>query len=94
MEGYYIVRCINAGVFAGNIKERNGSEVTMTDARNIWYWEGAATLLQMANDGVSQPQNCKFTVTVPEIILLDAVEILPCTAKAEDSIRGVKEWKA
>ena len=27
---YYIVRAKDAGVFAGNIKERNGTEVTMT----------------------------------------------------------------
>lgn len=33
MEGYYIVRCNKAGVFAGNIKEWNGREVIMTDVR-------------------------------------------------------------
>lgn len=28
----YIVRCDRAGVFFGKIKERNGSEVTMTES--------------------------------------------------------------
>lgn len=37
----YIVRCDRAGVFFGKIKERNGSEVTMTEVRKLWSWEGA-----------------------------------------------------
>jgi len=49
--------------------------------------------MQMAVDGVSKPNECKFTVTVPEITVLDAIQILPCSEKAEKSIRGVKEWK-
>ena len=40
---YYIVRCDRSGVFAGNIVERNGQEVTMSDARCLWYWDGAAS---------------------------------------------------
>lgn len=42
---YYIVRCDRSGVFAGNIVERNGQEVTMSDARCLWYWDGAASLM-------------------------------------------------
>lgn len=92
-EKYYIVRGTNSGVFAGNILGRNGQEVTMTDCRRLWYWDGAASLSQLAVDGVSKPQNCKFTVTVPEIVILDAIEILPCSDKAEESVRGVAVWK-
>ena len=91
---YYIVRCDRAGVFAGNIKEREGREVTMTNARRLWYWDGAASLSQLAKEGVSKPKDCKFAVTVDEIILLDAIEIIPCTDNAESSIKGVREWRA
>ena len=91
---YCIVRAERAGVFAGTIKERNGSEVTMTDTRRLWFWDGAASLSQLAVEGTSKPQNCKFTVVVPEITLLGAIEIIPCTEEAEASIKGVKEWKA
>jgi len=93
MEKYYIVRADRAGVFAGNIKERNGGEVTMTNVRRIWYWDGAASLSQMAIEGVKKPQNCKFTVTVPEMIILGVIEIIPCTDEAEKNIKGVPEWK-
>ena len=90
---YYIVRSDKAGVFAGNIKSRIGDEVTMTNTRRIWYWDGAASLSQLAVDGTKKPEECKFTVTVAEITILDVIEIIPCTDEAEKSIKGVSEWK-
>lgn len=90
---YYIVRGDRSGVFAGYIKERNGREVVLTDCRRLWYWSGAASLSQMAVDGVKNPDDCKFTVTVSEIVILDAIEVLPCSDKAKKSIQGVFEWK-
>ena len=93
-EQNYIVRANKAGVFFGKIKERNGDEITMTDVRRIWYWNGAATLSQLAVEGTKKPQNCKFTVYVPEMTILGVIEIIPCTAEAEASIKGVPEWRA
>lgn len=93
MEGYYIVRCNSAGVFSGNIKERNGDEVVLTNARRIWYWEGAASLSQLAMEGVTTPQRCKFAVPVSEVILFNVIEIIRCTDAAEACIKGVREWK-
>ena len=81
---YYIIRTEQAGVFFGHFKERTGNEVTMTDVRRLWYWDGAASLSQMAVDGVSRPRDCKFTVTVPEMTILGVIEIIPCTDKAMD----------
>ena len=90
---YVIVRCDRAGVFAGTLKERNGREVTLTDCRRLWYWAGAASISQLAVDGSSKPNDCKFTVTVEEILLLEAIEIIPCTDKAEKSIKEVAVWE-
>lgn len=90
---YYVVRGDRSGVFAGNIKERNGREIVMSDVRRLWYWEGACSISQIALDGVAEPEDCKFTVTLDEITILDAIEIIPCTDKAEKSIRSVAEWK-
>lgn len=90
---YYIVRCDRAGVFAGHIKSRNGREVVMTDARQLWHWDGAASLSQLAAEGVKKPRDCKFTVTVAEIVLLEAIELIPCTEKAAECIKAVPEWK-
>lgn len=91
---YYIIRCDRAGVFFGKIKERRGSEADLADVRRLWYWDGAASLSQLATEGVSKPRNCKFTVTVPEMTVLGVIEIIPCSDKAVDCIKAVKEWRA
>ena len=93
MEKKYIVRCDRSGVFYGEIESRNGQEVTMRNARCLWYWDGAASLLQLAKEGTTEPRDCKFTVYVDELTVVDAIEILPCTDKAADSIEGVSEWR-
>ena len=89
---YCIVRSARAGVFAGTVTHRNGQEVTMTNARRIWYWDGAASLSQLAIHGTSKPENCKFPEAVPSVVLFEVIEILPATASAEQSIKGVAEW--
>lgn len=89
---YCIVRTYSAGVFAGILKSRDGKESILTDARRIWYWSGAASLSQLATDGTSDPDNCKFPCAVSEVLLIETIEIIPCTEKAEKSIRGVKIW--
>lgn len=93
MSKKYIVRCDRSGVFYGEIESRNGQEVTMRNARCLWYWDGAASLLQLAKDGTSEPRNCKFTVYVDELTVVDAIEILPCTDKAITGIEEVSEWR-
>jgi len=91
---YVIVRTYSAGVFAGYLESRTGQEVVMTEARRLWYWNGAASLSQLANDGVSQPQDCKFPAPVSRVELLQAIEILDVTDKAKKIIQDVPEWKA
>jgi hypothetical protein len=91
---YVIVRANGAGVFAGILKEKNGDEVTLNDARRIWYWTGAASLSQLAMEGTSRPDDCKFPCAVDEILILNVLEIIPTTERAEKSIREVKTWTA
>ena len=88
-----IIRGDRSGVEFGTLVAQNGQEVTLKNARRLWYWEGAASLSQLAKDGTAKPSECKFTVTVSSITILDAIEIIPCTDKAINSIEGVKEWK-
>ena len=90
---YCIVRADRAGVFAGYVKLREGNEVTLLNARRLWYWEGAASLSQAAEEGFSKPQNCKFPQEVSEILILGVIEVIPTTKKSEKSIKGVSVWK-
>lgn len=90
---YCIVRTYSAGVFAGYIEHRNGKEAVLRHSRGIWYWDGACGLSQLAVDGTTAPQNCKFTVVVDKRIVTEVIEILPCTAQAMKSIQAVPVWK-
>jgi hypothetical protein len=91
---YKIVRTYSAGVFAGYIESREGREVVMRNARRIWYWDGACSLSQLAVDGTSKPENCKFPCEVDRILLLEVIEILDVTPKAMKSIKEVPVWEA
>ncbi|MCA9358545.1 hypothetical protein KC902_04780 [Candidatus Kaiserbacteria bacterium] len=90
---YVIVRTYSAGVHAGYLKERNGREVALVNSRRLYYWDGAFTLSTVATKGVSKPKNCKFPNEVPEILLLEAVEVIPCSEEARLSIKNVPAWK-
>lgn len=89
-----IIRAYSAGVFLGKVTAQKGKEVTLSDARRIWRWEGAATLSQLAMEGTSKPEKCKIPTPVKEIFLTDVIEIIPATAEAIASIKSVPVWTA
>ena len=88
-----IIRTCNAGVHFGKVKESNGKIVVLENAIRIWYWVGAASLSQLAMEGVKQPKECKFAMPVDTIELTEAIEKIPCTPLAIENIRSVPSWK-
>lgn len=89
---YVIVRTYSAGCFAGYLESRKGKEVVLTKARRLWYWAGASSLSELAVNGTAKPDDCKFPVEVPRIVLTEAIEIINTTEKAQASIKKVKPW--
>lgn len=90
---YCMVRTYSAGVFAGYVESRDGKEIVLRDARRIWFWAGAASLSQLAMEGTSKPDDCKFPVAVDKVILTEVIEIIPISDKARQSIQGVEVWE-
>ena len=88
-----IVRTYSAGVHYGELESQNGKEVVLKNTIRIWYWKGAASLSQLAYEGVKNPDECKFAMSIPEITLTEAIEIIPCSESAIENIEGVKPWK-
>ena len=88
-----IIRADRSGVFFGELASRNGREVELKDARRIWCWYGATTLSQLANSGLDQEQS-RVCEPVKSILILDAIEVIPCTEKAIANLEGAPEWKA
>ena len=90
---YCIIRGRDFGVFAGTVEEVDGDRVLLKDARRLWYWSGAASLSQLALEGVKCPEGCKFTVKVELILLLGVIEIIPATQQAMSNISEVSVWR-
>lgn len=89
-----IIRANRAGVFYGTIVRKDGDEVELTNCRRIWYWDGAASISELAVHGTKRPGSCKFSVTVESITILGVIEIIPVTEEAAQSIEAVKVWRA
>ena len=90
---YIIARTYSAGVFAGYLESRIGKEVVLINARRLWSWSGAASLSQLAMEGVKDPDNCKFPTEVSRVELLEVIEILDTTEMSKKSIADVKIWE-
>lgn len=88
-----IVRCYGAGVFFAEVEALEGKQAVLRNARRLWYWSGAASLSQLAAEGVKNPGGCQFTVSVDKIVVTDVIEIIPCTDAACASIDEVPVWK-
>lgn len=92
-EPFVIVRCRNAGVHAGQLISRKGTEVALSNSIRLWHWKGAASLSELAVYGTAAPSECRFGVPVKRTEVLDACEIIHATTAAEKNIRGVKSWR-
>ena len=87
-----LVRTYSAGVHFGTLEQREGKEVILTDAHRVYYWKGAATLSQLANEGVGDVEESKISMAVKKIILTEAIEIIHLKSKAF-KILTQKLWK-
>ncbi len=94
---YCIVRTYSAGCFAAYV-EKEWSEdgiriAKLQKSRRLWYWDGAASLSQLANEGVKKPENCKFPCEINDQTVYNVVEIIRATKEAQESINAVSIWK-
>ncbi len=85
-----IVRSYDAGVYFGTVTNVEGETVRVEKVRNIWQWEGASCLSQIANGGI---RDGKVSPVVGSMVLNRCCQIIPCTDKAITNLEGQKEWK-
>lgn len=92
-----MVRTYAMGVFAGEIQpESTETLVVLKNARRIWWWEGAATLSELATEGTAKPEKCKFPCEQEMVYLTSpqGFEITPITERARASIASVPVWSS
>ncbi len=94
---WVIIRSYAAGVHFGLLKNekftKSGKVVTLLKSRRVWYWDGAASLSQMAVEGVKKPDNCKFTMELESIEIVNVVETIPIMEKALLNLQKVAVWQ-
>ena len=86
-----IIRTYSAGVWFGRLKQKSGNEVILTDARRMWRWwaKESISLSGVALYGIKQEKS-RIPGAV-ESVWLEAIEIIPISGKAAESIRTAQE---
>lgn len=91
-KNYYLVRGVNSGVFFGEIAKRKGEEVIMTNARNIWRWEGANSLMDIANGAAIDNDYTHITPACMQLELTDICELIPIPEEVYNKLNKIKSW--
>ena len=86
-----IIRTYSAGVWFGRLKEKSGKEVILTEARRMWRWWAAESisLSGVALHGIKQ-EDSRIAGAI-DSVWLQAIEIIPISGKAAESIRTAQE---
>jgi hypothetical protein len=87
-----IIRCYASGVHFGTLVAHEGRQVTLSNARRLWSWNtgskaNGVSLSGVAVNGVVKEKTV-IDPQVDRIMLLDALEIIPASAKAIESIEA------
>ena len=90
-----IVRTYSAGVFFGELVEKEGEEIILKNARRLYRWHtnnGGISLSEVANHGLKSDAS-KVCESVP-LHWCIAIEIMPCTKSAIQNIESQNDYKA
>jgi len=60
MSDMKIVRCNGSGVWTAEIVSREGDTAVLTKAIRLWYWNGAASLSELAQTGTKKPEDASI----------------------------------
>ncbi len=89
-----IIRTYAAGVFFGVLAEKAGSEVILKSARRMWQWKAAKSISLSGCAIYGIDESASRIAPAVDSIWLEAIEIIPCTEVAIESIEGAKDAKA
>ena len=84
-----LVRSYDAGVYFGTLEKVDNNTCKLTNVRNIWKWEGASCLSQIANDGI---KGGKVSPVVGSMVLNRWCQIIPLADKAIVNLEGQEVW--
>jgi hypothetical protein len=89
---YCIVRCRDAGVWAGVVKDAKDRNATVINGRRLFYFK-AKEGLALSSVSIYGLSDGKIEAPVNIVFLSDVCEIIPCTEESEKSIKWFKEYE-
>jgi hypothetical protein len=87
-----IVRGDRSGVYFGKIVYFKNQEVTIEECRQIHYWEGACSCIDLATIGSNKIDSCRITRKVDSITLTDVISVIPMTENAIKILSEAETW--
>lgn len=89
-----IIRTYSAGVWFGELIEKDRNEVILANARRMWSWwaQEGISLSSVAISGINRSKS--KIVNAVASVWLEAIEIIPCSDIAIESIEGAENAKA
>ena len=86
-----IIRTYSAGVWFGRLKEKASDEIILTKARRMWRWwaNESISLSGVALYGINQEKS-RIAGAI-DSVWMQAIEIIPISGKAAESIRTAEE---
>ena len=88
-----IVRTYSAGVWFGEIEQKERNEVIIKNARRLWYWKAkkSISLSAVAQFGIDETSK-----VAPEVsqVWLEAIELIPAASVSVKSIEEAPDAKA
>ena len=91
---YCVIRTYSAGVHIGYVKEfgtKHPQYAKLINSRRLHYWSGAASLSQVAMEGVDK--SSRIAMEIPENELTDVIEVIPCSPAAKKFFVSAPSWK-
>ena len=89
-----LIRSHLSGVHFGTLESQeftpSGKVVTLTNSRRVHYWEGAASLSQMAIDGINSG---RVAMSLDHIEIVNVIETIPMTEKSIANLENQPVWK-
>ncbi len=89
-----LIRSYASGVHFGTLESEtftlSGKVVVLKDSRRIHSWEGAASLSQVATDGI---RSGRVAMMLPKIEIVNVIETIPLSENAISNLENQPVWK-
>lgn len=89
-----LIRSYASGVHFGTLQSETftpaGKVVVLTDSRRLHYWEGAASLSQVALDGI---KTGRVAMALPSLEVVNVIETIPMSDSAIANLENQPVWK-